>query len=184
MRTTFSLSRQRTKAATNSFQMKQGKTIGEKYRTSRSIEYRTVRCSRRSSSALHELSAVHKKFERCLRQRKSMNEAETRAEYIHPASRAVGTTQRLESLYQQKLAALDVLKKSLLHQAFSGQLVAGRTRPSGLGVRCVWCLTRRGAGCRSPVAGWGEFCAGECSFLLTALRSACRWPCIWNGRMC
>jgi type I restriction enzyme, S subunit len=31
-------------------------------------------------------------------------------------------TQRLESLYQQKLAALDALKQSLLHQAFSGQL--------------------------------------------------------------
>ena len=31
-------------------------------------------------------------------------------------------TQRLESLYQQKLAALEALKKSLLHQAFSGQL--------------------------------------------------------------
>jgi type I restriction enzyme, S subunit len=31
-------------------------------------------------------------------------------------------TQRLESLYQQKLSALDALKKSLLHQAFSGQL--------------------------------------------------------------
>jgi type I restriction enzyme S subunit len=31
-------------------------------------------------------------------------------------------TQRLESLYRQKLAALDALKKSLLHQAFSGQL--------------------------------------------------------------
>lgn len=31
-------------------------------------------------------------------------------------------TQRLESLYQQKLAALDDLKKSLLHQAFSGQI--------------------------------------------------------------
>jgi type I restriction enzyme S subunit len=31
-------------------------------------------------------------------------------------------TQRLESLYQHKLAALDALKKSLLHQAFSGQL--------------------------------------------------------------
>jgi type I restriction enzyme S subunit len=31
-------------------------------------------------------------------------------------------TQRLESLYQQKLAALDALKKSLLHQAFSGRL--------------------------------------------------------------
>lgn len=31
-------------------------------------------------------------------------------------------TQRLESLYQQKLAALDNLKQSLLHQAFSGAL--------------------------------------------------------------
>jgi type I restriction enzyme S subunit len=31
-------------------------------------------------------------------------------------------TQRLESIYQQKLAALDELTKSLLHQAFSGQL--------------------------------------------------------------
>jgi type I restriction enzyme S subunit len=31
-------------------------------------------------------------------------------------------TQRLEAIYQQKLAALDALKKSLLHQAFSGKL--------------------------------------------------------------
>ena len=31
-------------------------------------------------------------------------------------------TQRLESLYQQKIAALAALKKSLLHQAFSGAL--------------------------------------------------------------
>jgi type I restriction enzyme, S subunit len=31
-------------------------------------------------------------------------------------------TQRLQSIYQQKLAALDELKKSLLYQAFSGQL--------------------------------------------------------------
>ncbi|MBY0453742.1 MAG: restriction endonuclease subunit S [Burkholderiaceae bacterium] len=31
-------------------------------------------------------------------------------------------TQRLESIYQQKLTALDALKKSLLHLAFSGQL--------------------------------------------------------------
>jgi type I restriction enzyme S subunit len=30
--------------------------------------------------------------------------------------------QRLESIYQQKLAALEVLKKSLLHQAFTGAL--------------------------------------------------------------
>jgi type I restriction enzyme S subunit len=34
----------------------------------------------------------------------------------------VEETQRLESLYQKKLAAFDELKKSLLHQAFSGQL--------------------------------------------------------------
>ena len=32
-------------------------------------------------------------------------------------------TQRLEFIYQQKLAALDALKKSLLDQAFTGQLV-------------------------------------------------------------
>jgi type I restriction enzyme S subunit len=31
-------------------------------------------------------------------------------------------TQRLESIYQQKLAALDELKKSLLHKAFNGEL--------------------------------------------------------------
>jgi type I restriction enzyme S subunit len=30
-------------------------------------------------------------------------------------------TQRLEFLYQHKLAALDELKKSLLHQAFTGE---------------------------------------------------------------
>jgi type I restriction enzyme S subunit len=36
---------------------------------------------------------------------------------------AIGAeTQRLESIYQRKLAALEELKKSLLHQAFSGQL--------------------------------------------------------------
>ncbi len=29
---------------------------------------------------------------------------------------------RLETIYQQKLAALDELKKSLLHKAFSGEL--------------------------------------------------------------
>ena len=34
----------------------------------------------------------------------------------------IAETQRLESLYQQKLTALDALKKSLLHQAFSGAL--------------------------------------------------------------
>ena len=31
-------------------------------------------------------------------------------------------TQRLASLYERKLAALEALKKSLLHQAFTGEL--------------------------------------------------------------
>jgi type I restriction enzyme S subunit len=31
-------------------------------------------------------------------------------------------SQSLASLYEQKLAALEALKKSLLHQAFTGQL--------------------------------------------------------------
>jgi type I restriction enzyme S subunit len=31
-------------------------------------------------------------------------------------------TQRLESLYQRKITALDKLKKSLLHRAFTGEL--------------------------------------------------------------
>lgn len=31
-------------------------------------------------------------------------------------------TQRLASLYQRKLAALEALKKSLLHQAFTGAM--------------------------------------------------------------
>ena len=31
-------------------------------------------------------------------------------------------TQRLECIYQQKLAALETLRNSLLHQAFTGQL--------------------------------------------------------------
>ena len=31
-------------------------------------------------------------------------------------------TQRLARLYERKLAALEALKKSLLHQAFTGQL--------------------------------------------------------------
>lgn len=31
-------------------------------------------------------------------------------------------TQRLAAIYERKLAALDELKKSLLHQAFTGQL--------------------------------------------------------------
>ena len=31
-------------------------------------------------------------------------------------------TERLASLYERKLTALEALKKSLLHQAFTGQL--------------------------------------------------------------
>jgi type I restriction enzyme S subunit len=31
-------------------------------------------------------------------------------------------TQRLESIYQKKLATLETLKRSLLHQAFTGQM--------------------------------------------------------------
>jgi type I restriction enzyme S subunit len=31
-------------------------------------------------------------------------------------------TERLASIYEQKLATLELLKKSLLHQAFTGQL--------------------------------------------------------------
>jgi type I restriction enzyme S subunit len=47
------------------------------------------------------------------------------AKQIETASRLdalLEETQRLESLYRQKLAALEALKKSLLHLAFSGQL--------------------------------------------------------------
>ena len=41
---------------------------------------------------------------------------------IHMVDLLREETQRLESIYQRKLDALDELKKSLLHQAFSGQL--------------------------------------------------------------
>ncbi len=41
---------------------------------------------------------------------------------VNQLDELVAETQRLESLYQRKLAALDELKKSLLHQAFSGAL--------------------------------------------------------------
>ena len=47
---------------------------------------------------------------------KKQEELATKLDDLH------AETQRLESLYQQKLAALDALKKSLLHQAFSGAL--------------------------------------------------------------
>ena len=38
------------------------------------------------------------------------------------ADKLLAKTQRLESIYQQKLTALDELKKSLLHRAFNGEL--------------------------------------------------------------
>ena len=43
-------------------------------------------------------------------------------EIVSVVSKASQETQRLESLYQRKLTALDELKKSLLHQAFAGEL--------------------------------------------------------------
>jgi type I restriction enzyme S subunit len=41
---------------------------------------------------------------------------------MEKAHELLSETQRLQSLYQRKLAALEDLKKSLLHQAFSGEL--------------------------------------------------------------
>ncbi len=46
----------------------------------------------------------------------------TQLEVVESLDRLSAETQRLESIYQQKLVALDELKKSLLHQAFSGAL--------------------------------------------------------------
>ncbi len=43
-------------------------------------------------------------------------------EIVESLDELAAETQRLESIYQQKLAALGELKKSLLHQAFSGGL--------------------------------------------------------------
>ena len=48
--------------------------------------------------------------------------AEKQKQLAHKLGALHEETQRLESIYQQKLAALDELKKSLLHQAFSGAL--------------------------------------------------------------
>ena len=44
-----------------------------------------------------------------------------RAEMIRPVG-AAPATQRLARLYERKHAALEALKKSLLHQAFTGEL--------------------------------------------------------------
>ena len=48
--------------------------------------------------------------------------ARSRRQAKRPTDAATTETQRLESLYQRKLSTLDALKKSLLHQAFSGAL--------------------------------------------------------------
>ena len=45
------------------------------------------------------------------------------AKVIRVISELESAVARLESIYQQKLAALEALKKSLLHQAFSGRLL-------------------------------------------------------------
>jgi len=46
----------------------------------------------------------------------------TQLEVVESLDALATETQHLESIYQRKLAALDDLKKSLLHQAFSGEL--------------------------------------------------------------
>ena len=48
---------------------------------------------------------------------------EVQAEIVERFSTLSEGTQRLETLYQRKVTALDELKKSLLHCAFSGQLI-------------------------------------------------------------
>lgn len=50
------------------------------------------------------------------------NAVNEQAEIVGRLESLQAETQRLESIYQQKLTALDDLKKSLLHQAFSGKL--------------------------------------------------------------
>jgi type I restriction enzyme, S subunit len=50
------------------------------------------------------------------------NDVDEQARVVESIELLAGETQRLESIYQQKLAALDALKKSLLDQAFRGEL--------------------------------------------------------------
>ena len=47
---------------------------------------------------------------------------ETQAKIVESVESLQEETQRLASLYERKLAALEALKKSLLHQAFTGEL--------------------------------------------------------------
>jgi type I restriction enzyme S subunit len=52
---------------------------------------------------------------------------EAQSKIVERAESFQEETQRLGSLYERKLAALEALKKSLLHQAFTGQLNSGKT---------------------------------------------------------
>jgi len=47
---------------------------------------------------------------------------EVQAKIVESVESLQEETQHLSHLYNQKLAALEVLKKSLLHQAFTGEL--------------------------------------------------------------
>ena len=47
---------------------------------------------------------------------------ETQLELVEELDELSVETQRLETIYQRKLAALEALKKSLMHQAFTGNL--------------------------------------------------------------
>jgi type I restriction enzyme S subunit len=46
----------------------------------------------------------------------------TQTKVVDALDKLSAETQRLESIYRQKLSALEALKKSLLHQAFAGEL--------------------------------------------------------------
>ena len=50
------------------------------------------------------------------------NSVQEQAKIVESLESLQEETQRLASIYQRKLAALEALKKSLLHLAFTGQL--------------------------------------------------------------
>ncbi len=52
----------------------------------------------------------------------SWPEVSNQSELIEMLDTLFDETQHLTSLYERKLAALEELKKSLLHQAFNGEL--------------------------------------------------------------
>ena len=56
----------------------------------------------------------------------TMPSLDTQRAIVQTLNALTEETQRLESLYQRKLSTLDELKKSLLHQAFTGRLTAGQ----------------------------------------------------------